>query len=88
MGVKPNLGVRLTIPILEQVMARLINSVDEILWCYHSNETFPAEFLHNAKYFLGLFRQKVYFLHFVWPLFLVKGLRRLLIKRIAASVKK
>ena len=69
-------------------MARLINSVDEILWCYHSNETFLTELLHSAKYFLGLFRQKDYFLDFVWPLFLVKGLRRLLINRIEASVKK
>lgn len=32
LGVKPNLGIRLTIPILEHVMARLINSIDEILW--------------------------------------------------------
>ena len=56
MGVKPNLGVRLTIPIVEQVMGRLINSIDEILWCYHSNETFPAKRLHSAEYFLGLFR--------------------------------
>lgn len=54
----------------------------------HSNKTFPAELLHSAKYSLGLFRQKVYFLDFVWPLFLVKGLRRLLINRIAAPVKK
>ena len=69
-------------------MARLINSIDEILWCYYANETFPAELLHSAKYFLGLYRQKVYVLDFVWPLFLVKGLRRLLINRIAASVKK
>ena len=37
-------------------MARLINSVDEILWCYHSNETFLTELLHSAKYFLGLER--------------------------------
>ena len=69
-GVKPNIGVRLTIPILGQAMARLINSIDEILWCCHSNETFPAELLHNAKYFLGLFRQKFTFLilfgHYFW----------------------
>ena len=69
-GVKPNIGVRLTIPILGQAMARLINSIDEILWCCHSNETFPAELLHNAKYFSGLFRQKFTFLilfgHYFW----------------------
>ena len=45
LGVKPNLGVRLTIPILEQVMARLIKYIDEILsWCYIQIKPFRQNF--------------------------------------------
>ena len=31
-------------------------SVDQILWCYHSNETSLVDFLHGPSYFLRIFK--------------------------------
>ena len=40
-------------------------SVDEILWCDHSNETSLAELLHNTIYFLGFYNKKFLVIFFV-----------------------
>ena len=37
-----------------QYVVLTFESVNEILWCYHSNETSLAELLHSAIYFLWL----------------------------------
>ena len=33
-------------------------SVDEILWCNHSNKTSLVDCLHRTSYFLGFYHQK------------------------------
>ena len=48
-------------------------SVDEILWCDHSNETSSAVLLHGTIYFLIFYKMKVGRL---FPLLGVKGLKR------------
>ena len=40
-------------------------SVDEILWCDHSNETSLAELLHNTIYFLEFYNKKFLVFFFV-----------------------
>ena len=37
-----------------QYVVLTFESVNEILWCYHSNETSLAELLHSAIYFFRL----------------------------------
>ena len=37
-------------------------SVDEILWCDHSNETSLAKLSHSTIYFLGFYKKKFQFL--------------------------
>ena len=37
-------------------------SVDETLWCDHSNETSLAELLHSTNYFSGFYNKKFQFL--------------------------
>ena len=53
-------------------------SVDEILWCDHSNETSSAVLLHGTICFVGL-KKKIKFRIFLefllWPLLGVKGLK-------------
>ena len=53
-------------------------SVDEILWCYHSNETTLVDLLRGAIYFLGFYKKKFQILWiFVFlvnePLILTEG---------------
>lgn len=50
--------LKLTPSILNRVMAKLFVTVtfksgDEIVWCYHLNETSPVELLHNKTHFSG-----------------------------------
>ena len=33
-----------------------LESEDEILWCYHSNETSWAELLHSTIYLVGFYK--------------------------------
>ena len=33
--------------------------MDEILWCYHSNETSLTELLHSSIYFPGFSKKKI-----------------------------
>ena len=40
-------------------MVLTFESVDEILWCYHSNETSLAERLHSTSYCLGFFKKEM-----------------------------
>ena len=50
--------------------------MDEIQWCYHSNETSLVVLLHGAIYFAAFYKLKFgYFVHFQ-PLLGVKGLKR------------
>ena len=36
-------------------------SVDEILWCYHSNKTSLADLFYSAFYFLAFYKKKFNF---------------------------
>ena len=42
-----------TLVLIIQHLVITFESVGEILWCYHSNETSLAELLHGAIHFLG-----------------------------------
>ena len=52
--------VVLFIMLYKEILA--FESVDEILWCDHSNETSLAELLHNTIYVLGFYNKKFQFL--------------------------
>ena len=44
-------------------------SVFQILWCYHSNETSLGELFHTAIYFLGFCKTEISFCEFfLWLL--------------------
>ena len=45
----------------------VFESVDEILWCDHSNETFSAALLHSTMVFVGF--EKVKFKIFIFFIF-------------------
>ena len=54
---------KLNLSVLYQVIARLFfnltfKSVDEILQCYHSNDTSFAELLYRNIYFLRFYKKK------------------------------
>ena len=61
---------------LQQYVVLTFESMDEIQWCYHSNETSLVVLSHGAIYFEAFYKLKFgYFVHFQ-PFLGVKGLKR------------
>ena len=63
-----------------QYVVLTFESVDEILWCYLSNETSLAELLHSTSQCLGFFKKEMsviiyLFIYLFLPLLGMKGLR-------------
>ena len=59
-----------------QYVVLTFESVDEILWCYLSNETSLAELLHSTSQCLGFFKKEMSVVIYLFlPLLGMKGLR-------------
>ena len=55
-------------------------SVDEILWCDHSNETSLTELKHGTLYFFGFYQNEFYlFCEFFWSLSRLEGLEQIVV---------
>ena len=71
-----SLALSLTESVLETPKVILtFESVAEILWCDHSNETSSAELSHGTIYGLGFYKNEIWYSSWILILILVKELR-------------